>query len=295
MANEDIKILVVDDDEVNRECAEMNLKRFIGYTNFSSADDGTTCLEHLESNPDVDIIFLDRMMNRLNGIPTLHKMNENAKYKDIVVIFQTGEVSKEDKLECISAGSLYLLQKPYGPEDQGVFVHSIAPFIRAKRRIKEKIDSGTLTGATTFSFRSFDEAENVAAELAAHFPDPDLVYEAIYELLINAIEHGNLRIGYALKTNLLKNNSYFEEIKNRLDLPENKDKLVEVSLEKDGSSIKLVIKDHGGAFIEDGFVEFGADALRKPSGRGIYKAKRVFSSVEYVNNGSEVVCTFLIK
>lgn len=291
MSNEDIKVLVVDDDEVNRECGEINLERFIGYSNYASADDGTSGLEYLEKNPDVAVIFLDRMMNKLDGVPTLLKMNENPAHKDIVVIFQTGDVGKEEKQECIDAGAIYLLQKPYGDTEQGIILNAAVPIIRAKRRMKEKIQSGSIKAATSYTFKTIEEAEDVAAGLATHFPDPLAVYEAIYELLVNSVECGNLGITYYDKNTKLKNGKYQEEIKRRFSLPENSDKVVTATIEKSGQSVKLTIKDMGKGFTTNNYKEFGTESLREPNGRGIYKASKVFDKMEYINGGSEVVCT----
>lgn len=291
MANDDIKILIVDDDEINRECAEMNLERYIGYNNYSSADDGTTALQYLEKNPDVNVIFLDRMMNKLNGVPMLLKMKENPDYKDIIVIFQTGDVGSAEKQECIDAGSLYMLQKPYSDTDQGTMLNAAVSLVRAKLRIKEKINSGSENGNTNFTFKTIEEAETIAAQLAAHFPNPLDVAEAIYELLVNAVEHGNLGIGYYNKNNKLKNGSYFEEINSKLSSSENNTKVVTVSIEKNGQSLKLLIKDMGAGFISGDFSDFGTEKMREPNGRGIYKAKKVFDKIEYINGGNEVICT----
>jgi two-component system chemotaxis response regulator CheY len=135
MANEDIKILIVEDDEVNRQCGEMNLKRFTKFTNVASADDGTSGLDFLEHNPDTDIVFLDRMMIRMNGVPMLKRMNENTSYKNIIPIFQTGELGFKEKKECIDNGSLYLLQKPFNHSQQSIMTEFVAAKIRAKRRM----------------------------------------------------------------------------------------------------------------------------------------------------------------
>jgi hypothetical protein len=290
MANDDIKILIVDDDEINRECAEMNLERFIGYSNYSSADDGTTALQYLEKNPDVDVIFLDRMMNKLNGVPMLLKMNENPDYKDIIVIFQTGDVGKVEKQECIDAGSLYLLQKPYSYIDQGVIVNASVSLIRTKRIMKKEIQSCNINVDTSFTFKTMEEAVTIAAQLAMHFPNPHYVYEAIYELLINAVEHGNLEIGYYNKNNKLKHGTYHDELKSKLSSTDSS-KVVTSFIEKNDQSIKLTIKDMGKGFTFNDFSEFGTERLREPNGRGIYKATKVFDKIEYINGGNEVICT----
>jgi response regulator RpfG family c-di-GMP phosphodiesterase len=286
MANEDIKILIVDDDEVNRQCGEMNLKRFTKFSNVASADDGITGLQFLEQNPDTDIVFLDRMMIHMNGVHMLQKMNENSSFRNIVPVFQTGDVGFKEKRECIENGSLYLLQKPFNYNQQGIITEFVAAKIRAKRRMFDYIESNTAT-ETNFKFKSFSEAEQAAAHLALHYPKPLEVCEAIYELLINSIEHGNLGLGYNAKANISDYSTYINDISEKLAVS---DKFVTASLEKTGKKVTLTIKDQGKGFRLQEFPEFNASVIHKHSGRGIYKARQVFCSLKYSQNGSEVVC-----
>lgn len=291
MANEDIKILIVDDDENNRFCATHNLKRFIGYPNFAEADDGNTALEYLAQNHDVDIILLDRMMPGLSGIPTMQKLNADPAYKNMIVVFQTGEVSKEDKQECINAGSLYLLQKPYDDICMAELLRTISHHVRANRNIRKKLANGQKAEDTaSFQLKTFAEAEDVAANLALHYPEPEKIYDAIYELLINAIEHGNLELGYEAKRKALKQGDYMEEINKRLEDDKYKTRHVTASIIKDGSKLVLTIKDEGKGFDRSTVLSFGPDRLREPNGRGIFKAEQIFAKMEYAGKGSEVKC-----
>jgi CheY-like chemotaxis protein len=200
MSNQDIKILIVDDDENNRFCAVRNLKRFIGYSNYAEADDGSSGLSYLEKNSDVDIILLDRMMSGVNGLDMLKTMHEKLRYPDVEVIFQTGAVSKEEKKECLDAGSFFLLQKPYDDVCMAQLLHAVSLQIRVRRRIKKYMELQTEKPfEVKFEFKTVEEAEKISAQLAMCFPNPEAAVEPVYELLINAIEHGNLGLGYETK------------------------------------------------------------------------------------------------
>lgn len=287
MDNNDIKILVVDDDETNRYCGKRNLS-LNGYNNFAEADDGTTCLEYLSNNPDVDIIFLDRMMNALHGVPTLKKIRENKNLDDVIIIFQTGEIAVEHIEECMNAGSLHLLKKPYEDEQMARFVNISAHLIRAKRQIQEKLKNN-IEKRQIFEIKSFDDLIEITASIANNFVNPIKVYEAIYELLFNAIEHGNLGIGKN-KNTLLTKDLYDDEIKKRLNL-ESANNIVKVKIEENEESLKLFIQDQGNGFNFDDSVKFTADKIKNYSGRGIFKAINSFDKIEFLNNGTLVVCT----
>ena len=55
----------------------------------------------------------------------------------------------------------------------------------------------------SFRLRTFDEAKNLAFLIANCFPDPSSAVYGLNELLINAVEHGNLGIRYDEKTRLI--------------------------------------------------------------------------------------------
>ena len=297
MPNEDIKILVVDDDEGNLFCIGLNIKHVIGYTNYAQAGDGQAALAYLDEHRDVDIIILDRMMTKMHGVPMLLEMNKNPECKDIVVIFQTGDITLTSKEECFNAGSLYFLQKPYDISDISQLLNPISSLIRAKRTIKERIAEALQSSPpaannnhNTYTVRTFEEARDITAHIALHFKDPYAVVEPIYELLVNAIEHGHLAIG-SKKRMYLRNGTYMEEIAKRLDAPENQSKIVTVMVKKDNQDVSVTITDQGNGFDTEGCHEFLSDNMHEPVGRGILKAYRAFDRIEYHDGGRTVVCT----
>lgn len=284
--NNDIKILVVDDDENNLFCATRNLQRYIGFPNFVSADDGTTALAYLKEHRDVDIMLLDRMMKQLNGIPTLKTMQAERHYPNLEIIFQTGEVAIEDKRECLEHGTMYMLQKPYDQNEMAVLIRMLAHYVRAKRRIRQKMVELTGTPQQEMTFRTLGEAEEVSAQLASHFPDPLAVYEAIYAVLANAVEHGNLGIGYETKRDLLIQGTYEQEVATRLAAPEYKDKTVTASVRQENGKWLLTVRDQGKGLRLEEFPTFGPSNLREPNGRGLYIANKIFQKVESDGQGT---------
>lgn len=285
MANQDINIMVVDDDETNRFCTKINLE-IIGYNNFHEADDGVTCLEYLENNHDIDIILLDRMMNNLNGVPTLRKIRENPAYDNIIVMFQTGEITEEKLQECMDAGSLYLIEKPYDDKILFNFLDPIVNIIHAKRHFISNLENYK-SNKCQFELSNFNEIPNVAAQIAAHYKNPLLFYEPIYQLLFNAIEHGNLTIGED-KNFLMSENLYKNEVNKRQAL---NNKIVSVHIDKNDSSIILTIEDEGNGFTHNDKNGFAASKMTKFCGRGIFKAKSAFDKVEFANGGNKIICT----
>lgn len=142
-----------------------------------------------------------------------------------------------------------------------------------------------------FSLRTLEEAQSIALNLSFYFPKPEVVHFGIHELLINAIEHGNLDLGYDKKTELINNGTWEKEIEKRLDLPENRDKVVLVSCNKTNNAIELIIKDQGNGFNWQDYMEITPQRLMDNHGRGIAIASATsFDKMEYIGKGNEVKC-----
>lgn len=79
-------VFIVDDDPFCLALYEQQLKN-LGLQNVSVFDNGTDCINHLSSAP--DIVFLDYNMKMLNGIEVLKKIKNFS--KDIYVVFLSGQ------------------------------------------------------------------------------------------------------------------------------------------------------------------------------------------------------------
>lgn len=102
-------ILVVDD---NREIVYSigELLKYEGY-HVLTAYDGMEALEVLES-AEVDLILLDVMMPRLNGLSALMKLRERHK---IPVIILSAKTEESDKVSGLTLGADDYITKPFNP------------------------------------------------------------------------------------------------------------------------------------------------------------------------------------
>ena len=107
-------ILVVDDFSTMRRIIK-NILRQLGYTNVIEADDGTTALEKLQSNP-VDLVILDWNMPKMTGIELLRTMRADPKFKAVPVLMVTAEAQKENVVEAVQAGVNNYIVKPFTAE-----------------------------------------------------------------------------------------------------------------------------------------------------------------------------------
>ena len=103
-------VLLIDDDV---ELVEM-LKEYIEQENFSVlvAHDGMAGAQMLLEQP-FDIVVLDVMMPRLNGIETLKAIRQHS---NVPVIMLTGNGDKNIVVECLKAGANDYIVKPVSAE-----------------------------------------------------------------------------------------------------------------------------------------------------------------------------------
>ena len=141
-----------------------------------------------------------------------------------------------------------------------------------------------------FQFRTLDEARRLTLLLSQACPDPKRVALGLSELLVNAVEHGNLGIGYAEKSRLLRQGRWQEEIEARLAEECYRDRFVAVAFRRAEEDISISIVDQGEGFDWRPFLDFSPERAFDIHGRGISVARLLsFDSLEYRGVGNEVV------
>ncbi len=105
------KLLVIDDDPMNREILYRHLKN-LGYSDINLTDGGKSGLEIVGSTS-IDLILLDMMMPVMNGLETLTHLKNNHQSRMIPVIIISALDEKEMMLACIQKGAEDYLIKPY--------------------------------------------------------------------------------------------------------------------------------------------------------------------------------------
>ena len=104
------KVLIVDDEAANLELAAA-LVSAEGYQPIL-ASDGETALQQIQAHRP-DIIILDIVMPKMNGIETCRKIKTNPRSYSIPVIIVTALNSQEEKMKAIAAGADDFITKPF--------------------------------------------------------------------------------------------------------------------------------------------------------------------------------------
>ncbi len=288
-------LLVVDDDPINLEI----IAEFLEGTPYSLsfAADGVEAWERLDAAPrDWDALILDRLMPRLDGIELAQRMVADGRFEDLPIVMQTAAVSAAQVAEGLAAGAWYYLAKPYQAE---ALRRTVAAALADRhnrlelRRLRAEItETWGLLVEGRFRFRDLKQARLLAAWLGNLCPRSYQVSMGLSELMINAVEHGNLGIDYHSKGELLEQGQWLDEIDRRLDSTDQEDRWAEVTLTREPGQICFAVRDQGEGFDWQPYLELAPERAFDAHGRGIAMARRLaFDSLEYRGCGNLVVVT----
>ena len=136
------------------------------------------------------------------------------------------------------------------------------------------------------TFDDIDTCTRIATKTLSLSPIASI---GIRELLVNAVEHGNLGITFEEKSELLKFGRWQEEIETRLSSEENRGKFAAVELRRNNGSFAVTIRDQGAGFDWQGYLESEERPSTLLHGRGVDLAMNAgFETVEYRGTGNEV-------
>jgi DNA-binding NarL/FixJ family response regulator len=127
------RILIVDDEPLNVDYLEQELDGH-GFV-VETATDGLEALERVAANPP-DLVLLDVMMPRLDGISALRILREDPETRLIPVVLMTALNAVEDRVRGIEAGADDFLSKPV---DDRELLARIRTALGHKRAIDETV------------------------------------------------------------------------------------------------------------------------------------------------------------
>jgi len=112
MTSPQYSLLVVDDNEMNRDLLTRRLERQ-GYQ-VTVAVDGLQALEILDQ-ANFDLVLLDIMLPVMNGYQVLEHLKADQTLNHIPVIITTALDEADGKARCIELGAEDYLTKPFNP------------------------------------------------------------------------------------------------------------------------------------------------------------------------------------
>lgn len=290
----DNRVLVVDDEVINL----MLIEDFLEQENLTLEpfSDPLAAWERLSSVGDFSLVVLDRMMPGMDGIEFLRRIKSDSRFAEVPVIMQTAASAPDQVREGLEAGAYYYLTKPYAPEALVSIVRAALDDRRARASLRQRAvhaeEALKLLLSAEYAFATLDDIACLVPVLAGICPEPDRVAPGLADLMVNAVEHGNLAITYAEKTRLKRDGEWEAEIGRRLTLQEYRERRASIRVIRSADSIAFRIVDQGEGFDWRRFLDFDPERAFDPNGRGIAMARLTsFSTIRYEGAGNVVTAS----
>jgi phosphoserine phosphatase RsbU/P len=112
-----VRILLVDDHDESRDLTEAALKSagFMDVATAASAWDALNILDiwRVDRGPTVDLILLDIVMPKMNGIETCARIRKEKRYAKLPIIMVTSLDEVESLSDAFIAGATDYITKPF--------------------------------------------------------------------------------------------------------------------------------------------------------------------------------------
>jgi serine phosphatase RsbU (regulator of sigma subunit) len=132
------RLLVVDDNADNRDVLARRLRR-IGHTAVDMAEDGQAALDAItaaaQAGAAYDVVLLDVMMPRMNGVEVLEALAANPRLAQTPVIMISAATETDTVVRCIELGAEDYLPKPFNP----VLLRARLGTVLEKKRLRDEV------------------------------------------------------------------------------------------------------------------------------------------------------------
>lgn len=287
-------LLVVEDEPISQEILVDTLQQN-GYATIT-AETGAQAWEQIGRNHGrLDAILLDRLLPDMDSLSLLQRLKSDISLIHVPVIMQTSLSSDVDIADGMRAGAYYYLPKPFSPDTLLAIVRAAVKdwhdYLDLQHNLRRTRSILNHMERAEFWFRTQEEARNLGTQLAHIAPDPERVVLGLTELMLNAVEHGNLGITYSEKSALIAGDALNTEVELRLQMPKYRDRQARLHFERRGDELVFIIRDQGNGFDWTPYVEMSPTRAFDTHGRGIAMSRLIsFDRLEYRGNGNEVEC-----
>lgn len=107
-------IYIVDDNQMMREFLRITFEKYYSLKVFES---GEEALAYMTAEQVPDMLLLDYELEGISGKDILQSMKNSGFLKDVLVMFLSGKQKSEIRIECLQAGALDFVCKPFNPQE----------------------------------------------------------------------------------------------------------------------------------------------------------------------------------
>jgi len=284
-------ILVIDDEDSIRKVLSIALQEK-GY-NIFEATNGREGLEVFKQKRP-EIVITDVKMPEMSGLEVtreIKKIND-----DVDVIIVTGYGSEDLVIESLRVGASNFIKKPILLTELFKIIEDIALKRESKKRLEVAKDVVIYEKKKCIFGNDIKKIWSVVNQIlfniSPFFEKP--TYEGLriglYEIIINAIEHGNLGITYDDKNEALNSNTYMDLLEERIKKAEEEGKKVEITSTFENNIFEIEVKDDGNGFDYKNIPSPNdPDKLLEAHGRGVFLTSIYYDEVKYLDPGNKVI------
>lgn len=298
MEQETLTILLVDDELLVREELGAILEES-GYAVITGSD-GEEGLDMFRAQRP-DMVITDVRMPRRDGLSVAMTIREESPEVPVTVI--TGHGTEAMAIKALRAGVTDFVKKPVRMEDLDAALSRMRAARRAPPAPEPPLDHPESVELVEllWSYRLDNDLETVPS-----FVDMLMTHcttglagagamelsLALRELLINAVEHGNLGVTFDEKTRALESGTMARLLEKRASDPERATRRVGVQAHVKEGLLTVQIQDQGRGFDWANLPD-PLDLSRQlaPNGRGLLLARMSVDSLEYNDSGNLVTIT----
>lgn len=292
------KILLIDDEPLVRD--ELGgILEDEGYEVICGADGEEGLTLFRDKSP--DMVITDIRMPRRDGLSVTGAIRREDPGVPVAVI--TGHGTEAMAIEALRTGVTDFIKKPVRLDD---LIAALARMEAARRPVElqmAELPSSVqmVEHAWTYSLATDRDAipqfVDALLKRCAAGMDRSMVLEislCLRELVLNAVEHGNLGLTYEEKTLALEEGDLEDLLDKRSRLPEYADRRVTVTARRQERRLVIQIADQGAGFDWRSLPDpTDTPNLLDMHGRGILLARLSVDALEYNESGNEATVTKL--
>ncbi|MBF0499075.1 MAG: response regulator [Candidatus Riflebacteria bacterium] len=287
-----MKILVVEDDDATRFLL-LKIVKDMGHET-RSASNGVEGLKEVTAfHPDV--IFSDINMPEMDGLEMLERVRKTD--PNTLVIINSTLDSPKYTLRALQLKANDYVIKPFSEKDITSVVEKYADILSNRTLDREVLgmmyrrDLGMKISNRLDLVGKIVDRLMLETDHAIPLQDRLGIHLGLAEILVNAIEHGNLGITYEQKSKALEDadNGWHKLFETRRQSPPYAERLVDLQFKMDKKACEWLITDQGTGFDLKKLPDSrDPEAMFALHGRGIVLARLQFSEVEYNDTGNQV-------
>lgn len=283
-------VLVVDDSPLELRLASRILEE-IGFK-VRTAAEGEAALKQLDGAPS-DIVLTDIQMPVMDGLRLVEAMGK--RHPMIPVIMMTGCGSEATAIAALRQGAASFVSKSNLARDLVGTVKSVLAITRAKRQNRPILDSMTQLTAEYVLNNTVDGLDSLIGHLKDQmrqmrlFGEGDIIRvgTALYESLVNSIEHGNLEMPVSERE---QQDSYYRRVlEERNRCAPYRSRHVRLTTTLTRSFAKFVIQDEGRGFDTTNLPDPTLPSnIGQSNGRGLFLIRTFMDEVSFNETGNVV-------